>query len=201
MLTDFGSAAPCPLATPGGIHASSTSLPIGLEFCVVPVGTPDYIAPEVLSLVERIVADNAESNDGSVPESIVGYTASVDWWSFGATLFEMCVGLPPFWADTIAKTYKCIMDTLQGGSVTFPPNINSDLRDLIQRYKEKSFMNLGPCSLFELSLLVPSQARLGSHGSAEIWSHPFFKQGKGVEAAGEHMGNVPRSIPRSEFPI
>lgn len=48
------------------------------------VGTPNYIAPEVL-LRE-------------------GYTQLCDWWSVGVILYEMVVGQPPFNAETPEET-------------------------------------------------------------------------------------------------
>ena len=53
------------------------------------VGTPDYIAPEVLS-----------QN---------GYGKACDWWSLGVILFECLFGHPPFYADEPLLTCRKIM--------------------------------------------------------------------------------------------
>ena len=44
------------------------------------MGTPDYLAPELLL--------------GT------GHGAEVDWWSLGAILYEFVTGVPPFNADS-----------------------------------------------------------------------------------------------------
>ena len=48
------------------------------------VGTPNYIAPEVMSQQ--------------------GYSQSCDWWSVGVILYEMIVGQAPFLSDDSRET-------------------------------------------------------------------------------------------------
>ena len=57
------------------------------------VGTPDYIAPEVLYQK--------------------GYDSSVDFWSLGVILFEMVVGYPPFYSEDQKLTCQKIMNWKQ----------------------------------------------------------------------------------------
>ncbi|KAK7281238.1 hypothetical protein RIF29_09035 [Crotalaria pallida] len=53
------------------------------------VGTPDYIAPEVL--LKK------------------GYSVECDWWSLGAIMYEMLVGYPPFYSDDPVTTCRKIV--------------------------------------------------------------------------------------------
>lgn len=63
------------------------------------VGTPNYIAPEVLLRQ--------------------GYNQTCDWWSVGVILYEMLVGVPPFNAQTPSETQYKVVDFER--HLKFPP--------------------------------------------------------------------------------
>lgn len=99
MLTDFGSAA--------ALEWPNYSF-VARQSCLLPVGTPDYIAPEVLVLAENAVIQTFD--DPPVPGSeVLTYGTEVDWWSLGATIYEMITTRPPFFASTLKETYDLII--------------------------------------------------------------------------------------------
>ena len=55
------------------------------------VGTPNYIAPEVLVQGMREILHP-------------GYNQACDWWSVGVIFYEMVVGQPPFMDNSNART-------------------------------------------------------------------------------------------------
>ncbi|CAN6891302.1 unnamed protein product [Brassica oleracea] len=76
------------------------------------VGTPDYLAPEILL--------------GT------GHGATADWWSVGIILFEFMVGIPPFNADHPEQIFDNILNrNIPWPSV--PEEMSHEARDLIDR--------------------------------------------------------------------
>lgn len=108
------------------------------------VGTPSYIAPEVLNETT--------------------YTEACDWWSVGAILYEMLIGVPPFLTDKPEHTIELIRNWRE--YLEFPTDwptsrLSREALDLMK------------------SLLCDASVRLGTkEGLEEFKQHPFFK---GVE--------------------
>ncbi|XP_040997351.1 serine/threonine-protein kinase tricornered isoform X2 [Juglans microcarpa x Juglans regia] len=77
------------------------------------VGTPDYIAPEVL--LKK------------------GYGMECDWWSLGAIMYEMLVGYPPFYSDDPITTCRKIVHWKN--QLKFPEDakLTFEAKDLICR--------------------------------------------------------------------
>ncbi len=75
-------------------------------------GTPNYIAPEVLS-------------------SRIGHSFEVDIWSLGVIIYTLLFGRPPFETSDVKKTYKRI----KLNNYTFPEHVKvpSSAKDLISR--------------------------------------------------------------------
>ncbi|XP_069727368.1 citron Rho-interacting kinase isoform X5 [Phaenicophaeus curvirostris] len=84
----------------------------------LPVGTPDYMAPEMLTGL---------SGDGKA-----AYGPECDWWSLGVIAYEMIYGRTPFAEGTSAKTFNNIMNFQR--FLKFPEDVkvSSEFLDLIQ---------------------------------------------------------------------
>mmetsp|Transcript_11278 Transcript_11278/g.31423 ORF Transcript_11278/g.31423 Transcript_11278/m.31423 type:complete len:463 (-) Transcript_11278:133-1521(-) len=75
------------------------------------VGTPDYIAPEVL--LKK------------------GYGLECDWWSVGAIMFEMMVGYPPFYSEDPMTTCKKIVNWKHYLRIPEESKLSNAARDFI----------------------------------------------------------------------
>ena len=70
-------------------------------------GTPEYLAPEILT--------------GQ------GHDKAVDWWSLGILLYEMMTGLPPFYSENVNEMYNLILR----GELRFPDYVSANARSLL----------------------------------------------------------------------
>jgi len=111
------------------------------------VGTPDYLAPEVLRA--------AQSGEP--------YDARCDFWSLGAVLYECMLGVAPFAAATPVATCQRILQWQEelrlDGATAAPRRLSA------------------PAVAFLRGLLCEAPERLGGGegGLAELQAHPFFE--------------------------
>ncbi|EDX15056.1 GD16829 [Drosophila simulans] len=87
------------------------------------VGTPNYIAPEVL---ERS-----------------GYTQLCDYWSVGVILYEMLVGQPPFLANSPLETQQKVINWEKTLHIPPQAELSREATDLIRRLCASADKRLG----------------------------------------------------------
>ena len=80
-----------------------------MSFC----GSPAYLAPELLN------------NKGS--------GKSADIYGIGAVLYEMIVGMPPYYDDDIPTMYKQI----KAAKLKFPDNVSQEAQNIIKKLLNK----------------------------------------------------------------
>ncbi|KAG7593452.1 Protein kinase domain [Arabidopsis thaliana x Arabidopsis arenosa] len=94
------------------------------------VGTPDYIAPEVL--LKK------------------GYGMECDWWSLGAIMFEMLVGFPPFYSEEPLATCRKIVNWKTCLKFPDEAKLSIEVKDLIQRLLCNVEQRLGTKGVHEI---------------------------------------------------
>lgn len=99
VLTDFG------LSKEIGIHNDK---------CNSIIGTPEYMAPEIL-----------KGED---------YDYGVDWWSLGCVIFDMVSGKPPF----TGGSHKIIQDKILKNKLKLPFYLSLDAKDLLNKLLHKN---------------------------------------------------------------
>lgn len=71
-------------------------------------GSPYYMAPEVLLMQ--------------------GHDVQADWWSLGILIYEMLVGLPPFYCENAREAYQRLLSR----PIEFPDHVSDNARELIR---------------------------------------------------------------------
>ena len=82
----------------------------------MPVGTPEYIAPEVL--LNK------------------GHGKGVDWWTLGILLYEMMAGQPPFEADNEDDLFESILHD----DVLYPVWLSKEAVSILKGVSISSFL-------------------------------------------------------------
>ncbi|TNV83440.1 hypothetical protein FGO68_gene1739 [Halteria grandinella] len=130
-----------------GIAARLREGELSQSFC----GTYDYMAPEMLK---------KESEGHSFP---------LDWWSFGILVYELLIGICPFYNHNHHATIKLILSRRHA----WPPekefqsvfNFSSVTKDFVDKL-----------------LVKDPKLRLGSENSVDVLKHPFFDDFIDLEA-------------------
>lgn len=109
------------------------------EVCNSHIGTPSYLAPEVILRQ--------------------GHDSTVDIWCLGTLIYEMIVGIPPFYSENRKKMY----DRIVNQKLSFPDKnkvfVSNVTKDLITKMLEKD-----------------CKKRIGAKGGMdEVLKHPYFK--------------------------
>ncbi|OWZ05574.1 AGC protein kinase [Phytophthora megakarya] len=99
-------------------------------------GSYEYLSPEILEGKE--------------------YGTAADWWAFGAVLYELLTGLPPWYSQNRDEMHKQVLRS----PLSFPDFISKEAKDLLRKLLSRNPVN-----------------RLGSlHGGSEIQEHAFFSR-------------------------
>ena len=110
------------------------------------------------------VQKGAQTFCGSVkylaPEMVrkIGHGQSLDWYLLGVLLYEMIVGVTPYYSSNKDELF----DNIVNGKLKLPRNISNDVKSLIiQLLNRNPIKRLG--------------SKPGIQGASQIMSHPFFK--------------------------
>eukprot|EP00003_Mantamonas_plastica_P023014 TRINITY_DN4033_c0_g2_i16.p1 TRINITY_DN4033_c0_g2~~TRINITY_DN4033_c0_g2_i16.p1 ORF type:complete len:535 (-),score=184.43 TRINITY_DN4033_c0_g2_i16:528-2132(-) len=103
-ITDFGLAKSGITSVGGKAEGETTK-----TFC----GTPEYLAPEVLTGI--------------------GHGKAVDWWSAGILLYEMLTGMPPFYSNNRNEMYILTIK----GELEFPDHVSEEAKDVLLQFLDR----------------------------------------------------------------
>ena len=103
-------------------------------------GTPEYLAPEMVDYS--------------------GHDKTVDWWALGILMYEMLIGVTPFFN----RNRQVLVQKIKNSKIIFPDR---------EHYKIEYSDLMVDC--ISKLLKKDRNERLGAHGGvAEVLKHPFF---------------------------
>lgn len=146
------------------------------------VGTPDYIAPEVL--LKK------------------GYGKECDWWSLGAIMYEMLIGYPPFYSEEPMSTCRKIVNWRTHLKFPEEAKLSAEAKDLISKLLCNVEQRLGTKGAHEIKAhpwfkdvqwdkLYQMEAAFLPEVNSELDTQNFEK----FEEAGPQMQSSSRSGP------
>lgn len=119
------------MLTDFGLSKEGVEMNLSRSFC----GSVAYLAPEMLKRA--------------------GHNRTVDWYLVGVLLYEMLVGIPPYFSSTRDELFENILRA----PLKLPRTVSEEAKDLL-----KKLLNRNPAQ------------RLGANNDAdEIKAHVFFK--------------------------
>ena len=104
-----------------------------------------------------------------------GHGKSVDWYLFGVLIFEMLVGIPPFYSKKKEELFRNIVSQ----ELQVPFYMSAEVEDLLRRLLDRN-----------------PEKRIGAgiEDADEIKRHPWFKEIDWTEAYARRL-NVPPQSP------
>lgn len=119
-LADFGSSAK--LSSSGLVQAE------------MPVGTPEYLAPEVLQGIEATEGKSKSRSNSSrspITQPVQAYGSECDYWSLGIVAYEIAFGKTPFRSDQLATTYQHILQHKKYFKYPDHIEVSNDFKDMV----------------------------------------------------------------------
>ncbi|CAH8842547.1 unnamed protein product [Trichobilharzia szidati] len=132
----------------------------GYYYCTSPIGTPDYISPEMLS---------CQAKAGKIGPAC-------DWWALGVIAYEMFFGEPAFYGQSLVETYSRIL--AHEKSLRIPTDadpISPETEQFIRDLLKSPTTRLGSFDLLTEAEIITAKSNKAVAAAQQVKSHAFFK--------------------------